>query len=45
MKPAFWIVYIPGQDPLKFTQRVTLRAYVTAQKLLGKKPIIKPIGV
>lgn len=43
-KPAFWLVFIPGRAPEKFTVRVLMRAYVRAQKARGLAPIVKPVG-
>lgn len=43
-KPVYWIVYIEGKAPQKFTLRRTMRLFVAVQKALGKKPIVKPVG-
>ncbi|QOR55744.1 MAG: hypothetical protein YHS30scaffold667_40 [Phage 65_10] len=43
-KPAYWIVFISGREPEKFTQRASMRVFVAAQKLLGHLPIVKAIG-
>ena len=43
-KPAFWIVYIEGREPEKFTRRAAMRAFVALQKALGQKPIVKAVG-
>lgn len=44
-KPAYWIVFTPGRDPQRFTQRAAMRVHVAALKLRGIKPIVKAVGV
>ena len=44
-KPAYWIVFVEGRDPARFTQRAAMRLYVAALKLQGIKPIVKVVGV
>lgn len=43
-KPAYWLVFIPGRDPEKFTVRAVMRAFVALQKAHGVSPIVKPVG-
>lgn len=43
-KPAYWIVFVEGRDPARFTQRAAMRVHVAALKLQGIKPIVKAVG-
>lgn len=43
-KPAYWLVFMPGREPEKFTVRALMRAYVATQKALGARPIVQPVG-
>lgn len=43
-KPAYWLVFIPGREPEKFTQRAAMRVFVAAQRIAGRSPIVKPVG-
>lgn len=43
-KPAYWIVFIPGLEPEKFTIRAVMRAFVATQKARGVRPIVQPVG-
>jgi hypothetical protein len=43
-EPAYWLVFLPGREPEKFTVRAVMRAFVALQKASGARPIVKPVG-
>lgn len=43
-KPAYWLVFLPGREPEKFTIRAAMRVYVATQKARGLAPIVRAVG-